>query len=209
MDAQAANPPAVSGKIQPCSDAGLANFLADVPDETERNNAIAALSHLMQAQPDGFGAHLAAALLAHAHVIRASSQRVEKAIQEGSPEAIQKTLAAVERSVARHPKWNFALNLSGQIIPAVMGVLLGGWIVGALWYVKHQARTRTTEYMLERTLETIHSGMDYDVADGGRLVTIKVLNPAKLHPKQPSNWIPLNAYSDAEGNAVVQFVAPH
>ena len=190
-------------------------LLAGAKTQEERDKTTAALHHFQETHPDSFAGELAVLLQAHARSVHAAAGRIEKAIRDGSPKALAKTLEVVQKNsqdqadaLARYPKWTFALNASSQIIIAVMGFLFGGWVVGTVWYIKHQARTRTTEYMLEQTLDAIHSGMDYGVADNGRRVTIRVLNPAKLHPKQPGNWIPLNAYTDADGSAVITFIAP-
>lgn len=184
MEAQAANPPAASGKIQPCSDAGLENFLADVPNETERNNAIVALGHLMQAQPDGFGAHLAAALLAHAHVMRSTSDRVEKAIKEGSPEAIARALTDVKEATQTVPRLTFLLNAGALALTAALGIGLG--VALTFWWKAGQDRAleQRTEFQLTRDLKTIGASLDYDVTKDGRTITITI-QPGKAWKLRP------------------------
>jgi hypothetical protein len=109
------NPPETPEAIQPCSDAGLDDFLADVPNETERNNAIVALGHLMQGQPDAFGAHLAAVLVAHAQVVRAASLRSEKASQALVAGATKPGAASTPTAIARGEVLKAVASLKAEV----------------------------------------------------------------------------------------------
>src|SRR5712671_3886270 len=61
------------------SNGALRALLAGTKTESDRNNAIAAVSHFLQGQPDGFGAHLTAIILAQAQSNQAHAERIEAA----------------------------------------------------------------------------------------------------------------------------------
>jgi len=63
------------------SNGALRALLAGTKTESDRNNAIAAVSHFLQGQPDGFGAHLTAIILAHAQSNQAHTERIEAAVR--------------------------------------------------------------------------------------------------------------------------------
>ena len=63
------------------SNGALRALLAGTKTESDRNNAIAAVSHFLQGQPDGFGAHLTAIILAQAQSNQAHAERIEAAVR--------------------------------------------------------------------------------------------------------------------------------
>jgi hypothetical protein len=63
------------------SNGALRVLLAGTKTESDRNNAIAAVSHFLQGQPDGFGAHLTAIILAQAQSNQAHAERIEAAVR--------------------------------------------------------------------------------------------------------------------------------
>jgi DNA repair exonuclease SbcCD ATPase subunit len=67
------------------SNGALRALLAGTKTESDRNNAIAAVSHSLQGQPDGFGAHLTAISLAQAQNDQAHAERIEAAVRAFLP----------------------------------------------------------------------------------------------------------------------------
>ena len=69
------------------SNSALRALLAGTKTESDRNNAIAAVAHFLQGQPDGFGAHLTAIILAQAQSNQAHAERIEAAVRafKGGP----------------------------------------------------------------------------------------------------------------------------
>jgi hypothetical protein len=134
---------------------------------------------------------------------------VDAAARQAQPEAVAKALNQVVQAsrdqataVARYPRWNYALNTTILILIAVLGTIIGAGIVGGVWYLNHEARTKTPEYGLARDVKTIGGGLKYSTSPNGDFITLTVLNPAKLHPGQTS-WVTLRPSLDGEGNAVV------
>ena len=63
------------------SNSALGALLAGTKTESDRNNAIAAVFQFLQGQPDGFGAHLTAIILAQAQSNQAHAERIEAAVR--------------------------------------------------------------------------------------------------------------------------------
>src|ERR1700704_7176726 len=76
------------------SNSALRALLAGTKTESDRNNAIAAVFQFLQGQPDGFGAHLTAIILAQAQSNQAHAERIEAAVR-----AFKEALPADEKAL--------------------------------------------------------------------------------------------------------------